>query len=106
MIAECRLDLAGLRTQRNRYRALGEHVERVEHTARRLTVDFSASVDPILVHEAIEVERGCCSFFALDYHAGDRRLVITVDDPNHDPALGAIAFALGDDAGNTAGAGI
>jgi hypothetical protein len=95
MIAECALDLAGLRTQRDRYRALGEHVEGVERAAGRLVVDFSTGVDHAEVQEALEVERSCCPFFTLDYDAGRRRLAVTVEEPDQDAALDAIAFALG-----------
>ena len=95
--AECRLDLAGLRTQRERYRRLGAHVDRVERAEGRLVVDFSPGVDSLLVAETIEVERGCCPFFALAYDVESRRLTVRVDDRRHDPALDAIAFALGKD---------
>jgi hypothetical protein len=94
-IAECRLDWRGLREQRERYRAMGRHVNRVQRGTQRLVVHLSATVEPELVRETITVERDCCPFFGLAYDEGGRRLTVTVADPGHDAALDAIAFALG-----------
>ena len=93
-LAECRLDLTGLRAQRERYRRLGRQVERTERLHRRLEVHFTAALDRALLDETLEIERGCCPFFALAYHPRRRELVITVDDPAHDPALDALRHAL------------
>ena len=44
-IAECRLDLDGLRAQRDRYRALGRHVKRLERGPGRLDAWLGPEVD-------------------------------------------------------------
>jgi hypothetical protein len=93
-IAECRLDLPGLRAQRDRYRALGEHVAEVRRTSRRLDVRFEGGVDEALLTETIAVERECCPFFELDYNASSRWLAIGVKQGDQDPALDAIRAAL------------
>ena len=43
----------------------------------------------------MEVERGCCPFFELEPDPERRELVVTVADPAQEPALDAIAYALG-----------
>ncbi len=93
-VADCQLDLAGLRTQRDRYRAAGKRFERLERTPQRLEVWFGRELDVALIEEAIEVERGCCPFFAMRFEPSERRLSISVDDPAHHPALDAIQHAL------------
>ncbi len=93
-ISECRLDLPGLRAQRERYRAIGRHLERIDRDPCRLDARFSADLDPALLREAIEVERGCCPFFTIHRDPAEPRLLITVNDPAHDPALDALQFAL------------
>lgn len=49
-----------------------------------------------LLHETIAIERGCCSFFTLDYEASTRRLSIGIDDPDRTDALGTLLSALRD----------
>ncbi len=93
-LAECRLDLAGLRAQRERYRGLGRHLERIERLPRRLEARFGPGVDRALLDETLEIERECCPFFALAYDATCRDLAITVEDPAQDPALDALRHAL------------
>lgn len=95
-IAECRLDLIGLRSQRERYRLLGLSAERVERSGGHLIVEFVDGVDEELVRDTIAVERSCCPFFALRYDAARQRLHVSVADPQHEPALDALVFALGD----------
>jgi hypothetical protein len=95
VIAECRLDLPGLRAQRERYRRLGEHVAGIDRAARSFTVSFDAAVDPGLVAETVSVERACCPFFELGFDTGRRRLTVSVDDPRQAAALDALLFALG-----------
>jgi hypothetical protein len=96
-IAECRLGLEGLRTQRNRYRAIGRHLESIERHRCRLDAHFTPDLDVALLREAIDVERQCCPFFAIHHDAAEHRLLITVDDPDQDPALDALQFALTSD---------
>jgi hypothetical protein len=94
VIAECRLDLPGLRAQRERYRRLGEHVAGIDRGARSFTVRFDSAVDPELVEETVAVERECCPFFELAFEAGRRRLTVSVDDPRQAAALDGLLFAL------------
>jgi hypothetical protein len=54
-----------------------------------------ASADDALIDELIAVERSCCPFFTLEWEPGERRLTVTVEAPEHEPALDAIAYALG-----------
>ena len=95
VIAECRLDLDGLTRQRDRYRALGRHVADSERRPGLLSVRFDAEADMTLLQEAVDIERGCCPFFRMTPDPGRRELLIAVDTPEHDPALDAIAHALG-----------
>lgn len=92
-IAECHLDLEGLRRQRERYRTIGRHAIASDRRHCVLEVDFDPDLDEGLLHEALRVERQCCPFFRLDYDPGRRRLSVSVD-PEHEPALAAIAYAL------------
>ena len=93
-IAECRLDLVGVRAQRDRYRAIGRRLERIDRHPCRLTAQLTPEVDEALVEETVEVERGCCPFFSIDYDRDRQRLSIEVSDPAHDPALDALRHAL------------
>jgi hypothetical protein len=52
--------------------------------------------DRALLWEAVDVERACCPFFAIELD--ERTVVFAVADPAHDPALDAIADALRGDA--------
>ncbi len=95
MAPSCALDEAGLRLQLERYRRAGQDARLIEQTRRRLVVEVDELVDGKLVQEAIAIERECCPFFALDWEAGRRWLTISVSRVEHEPALEAIAFALG-----------
>ena len=92
MIGECRLDAGGLATQRDRYRELGRHVTGLTREPRRLVVGFDDAVDERLLAETVEIERGCCPFFALEIRPPE--LVVSVGEREHEPALEAIAHAL------------
>lgn len=92
-LPSCALDADGMREQGARYAELGRHVDAFEREPGSLTVRFDDGVEDRLLHETIEVERGCCSFFGIDLDG--RTLRMTVGDPAHDPALDAIAGALG-----------
>ena len=100
LIAECRLDVGGLRLQRDRYRALGAHATAVERRPRRLVVRFDADVDLDLLRKTVDVERGCCPFFELAPDAERRELVVSVAASEHAPALDAIADTLSSGAGS------
>ena len=95
MIASsCSLDAAERAAQLERYRALGRHAAEVEHEPGRVVVRFLDDPPTDLLDRALEVERGCCPFFDIQYEPVSRRLVIAVEDPDRDPDLDAIAHAL------------
>ena len=93
-VVGCGLDQGALQEQLERYRRLGEGATVTRSSADELTVRFVAEPDPGLLRATLAVERGCCSFFALDYAPADRRLSIAVADPERRPALDAIEAAL------------
>ena len=94
-VVGCGLDSTGVVSQRDRYRRLGRSVEGVERSGRRLTVELGAGVDDELLRETLAVERACCPFLELRYDARRRRLEVTVDDSEREPALAALVSALG-----------
>jgi hypothetical protein len=91
----CALDETGLRLQVERYRHAGKGASVVDRTSRRLVVELDQRVDASLVDATIAVERECCPFFTLDWQSVTRRLTVSVAADGHEPALDAIAFALG-----------
>jgi hypothetical protein len=93
--ASCSLDAAGLSQQLARYRELGEGASVLTRSRRRVVVRLRDSVSSEAVAEAVEVERSCCPFFDLSWSACDRELSFGVLDAEHEPALDAIAYALG-----------
>jgi hypothetical protein len=94
-IASCRLDLDGLRAQRDRYSRLGTSVIELERKPGCLSVRFGAALDAALLEETINVENGCCPFFSFEYDPIERLLRIGVERDEQDPALDALVFALG-----------
>jgi hypothetical protein len=94
-LAECKLDVPGLLAQRDRYRRLSEALVAVDRAPGSLTVSFSSAVDAELMRETLAVERECCPFYRLSWDESERRLEVGVEDPRQDPALDAIAHALG-----------
>lgn len=95
MLPSCALDEAGLSKQYQRYREVGAGARVLERRRRRLTVDLDQQVDPNLVAKLLAVERECCPFLELDWEQSARRLTVGVSQAEHEPALDAIAFALG-----------
>lgn len=93
-IAACRLDLAGLRRQRERYRSLAAHVTAIDRSDGALDVRFEPGFDSRLLEETIAVERDCCPFFRLAYDPAERRLRAAVERAGQEPALEALAYAL------------
>jgi len=93
-IAECRLDLAGVRVQADRYRRLGATAVHVDRRDGVLSVTFGTALDERLLRETIAVERECCAFFDFDYQPAERRLSITVQHPQQEAALDALHYAL------------
>jgi len=98
MAPSCALDEDGLGLQLERYRRAGRGARLVERTQRRFVVELDEHVDGGLVEEAVAIERECCPFFALDWEPARRWLTVSVSHVEHEPALDAIAFALGLDA--------
>ena len=88
------LDAGGRAVQLERYRALARHAAEVEHEPGRVVVRFFDNPPTGLLERTLEVERGCCPFFDIEYEPVGRRLVIAVEDPNRDPDLDALAHAL------------
>jgi hypothetical protein len=97
MAPSCNLDESGLRSQLERYRRAARGARLIQRTPRRLVVELDERVDEKLVREAVEIERSCCPFFALDWAPLQRRLTISVSRSEDVPALDAIEFALGAD---------
>jgi hypothetical protein len=94
----CGLDDGALAAQIERYRALGAHVEAARSRPAELVVNFGATVDRELLAKTVEIERGCCTFFGLKLEGS--RLRVSVAEPGQEPALVAIAGALGVPAGS------
>jgi len=95
MAPSCALDEAGLSQQYERYRKVGVGARVLERHRRRLTVDLNEHVDPELVEELLTVERECCPFLELGWEPRAQRLTVGVSHTEYEPALDAIAFALG-----------
>jgi hypothetical protein len=93
--ASCSLDETGLSEQLGRYRAAGDGAEVLVRDARRITVRVGEQADTGLIDELIATERSCCPFYELSYDAGEGQLTIAVATEEHEPALAAIAHALG-----------
>jgi hypothetical protein len=95
MAPSCALDAADLRAQCERYRRAGAGARVLERRPLRLLVELDRHVDTELVEETIAIERECCPFYELGWDPDRQRLSISVSQPEHAPALDAIAFALG-----------
>ncbi len=93
--AACTLDKSSLRAQLARYRAAGEGAIPLERTPRRLVIRVGGQAADEDIAEMIGIERGCCPFFTLEWAAHERVLAISVARAEEEPALDAIAFALG-----------
>jgi hypothetical protein len=91
----CSLDPAGLDEQLARYRLVGQAAAVLSRSERRIVLRVNREVPARLVEELVEVERGCCPFFELDWQPADRRLSVAVASADGVPALEAIVLALG-----------
>jgi hypothetical protein len=91
----CSLDEVALRNQLERYRLVGREATVVDRGRRRLTIALGEGVAPGVVDELVAIESECCPFFGLDWRPAERRLTVSVADSGHEPALEAIASALG-----------
>jgi hypothetical protein len=95
MISRCALEETELDQQLERYRRIGKGARVVAHHRQTLVIEVDPSVKPELILEAIAVERQCCPYFALNWQASRRRLAVSVSTAEQQPALDAIAVALG-----------
>ena len=93
--ASCSLDQDGLDTQLERYRAAGNGAQVIEQSSRLLVLRVSDETPTAVIDELVTIERGCCPFFELGWDPDGRRLAVSVSWQEHEPALGAIACALG-----------
>jgi hypothetical protein len=93
-IAECKLDLEGLREQRERYGRLSAALEEIERRPGELVARFSPALDDELLAETLAIERECCAFFRIAYDDSERELSVRVDDPDLDPTLDALRDSL------------
>jgi hypothetical protein len=90
----CSLGADDLAAQLERYRAIGRLAAEVEHEPGRVVVRLADDPPSALIRRTLEVERGCCPFFEIDYDPVTRRLAISADHPDHRPGLDAITRAL------------
>lgn len=97
MAPSCGLDETGLRAQYERYQTAAVGARLVERSGRRLVIDLDPHVDTDLIERTIAIERECCPFFELTWDPSQRRLAVAVSQREQQPALDAIAFALGVD---------
>lgn len=95
----CSLNETELGEQVDRYRTVGVAATTIESVARRLVIGVADDAPAALIEDLIEVERACCPFLQLEWDTRERRLAIWVAAPEHEPALAAIAGALGGDYG-------
>jgi hypothetical protein len=93
-IPSCALDETGRREQRDRYARLAQTVSRLERRADAIEIEFDEDLDHGTLERTLAVERECCPFFVFALDEASRRLRVTVDAPEHAPALDAVAGAL------------
>jgi hypothetical protein len=93
-LAGCSLDGKGAAAQGERYAALGAALTGLERDGLRLRARFGPKLDEELLRETIEIERGCCAFFSIEFDPADRRLELSVPDAAHAGVLDAIHDAL------------
>jgi hypothetical protein len=93
--ATCSLDEAELRAQLARYRAVGAGADVLRRSTRQLVIRVGDPVSPLLVEKVVAIERRCCPFFEFGWEQSQRRLTISVSSSEQEPALDAIAYALG-----------
>jgi hypothetical protein len=93
--ASCSLDERGMSEQLARYRQIGAGALVVARSARSVTVQLRTDVPEDVVRAAIATEQRCCPFLELRWRASRRELSVSVAADEHEPALGALAYALG-----------
>jgi hypothetical protein len=94
MVPSCSLTEAGLEYQRSRYARLAPHVRDRALVDNSFTVQFAEGFDRATLDDAVATERECCPFFEIRFDEDRRRLTVTVREPEHEPALEAIAAAF------------
>jgi hypothetical protein len=94
IVPSCALDAEGMTRQRERYRAAGADARVLERSARRLSIQVAPGAAEV-VPDLVEIERSCCSFFQIDWAPAERLLSVAVAEGRDEPALEAIAHALG-----------
>jgi hypothetical protein len=93
-LAACRLEADELAAQLERYRAIGRLAAEMERRPGRVVVRFADDPPSALIERTLDVERGCCPFFEVEYDPATRLLTISADDLDHRPGVDAIAQAL------------
>jgi hypothetical protein len=101
--AGCSLDDEQLAEQTARYRRLSAQVVGVERDGLTARVLFDERLDAKLLERTLAIERGCCSFFTLDYDSSARILLIS-SDPEHTDGLHALIATLTECAERRSGA--
>jgi hypothetical protein len=80
----CSLTPTGLADQWARAAFVRPAVRRVDRTRGRLSVQFEAEVDRVVLAELIATERTCCSFLSIGYDESARVLHVEADHANGD----------------------
>ena len=102
--ASCSLDETGLKQQLERYRIAGAGARVLRRDRRQIRIRVGDGADPTMIEELIAVERECCPFYTLEWDRRQRALTVAVSTPDHEPALDAVAYALGVDQPSQSGA--
>jgi hypothetical protein len=95
LVPACSLTRDEARRQRVRYEKATAAVLDLHREKSQLEVSFSSAVDEEVLSELIETESHCCPFLDMSYDAARRALTVGVADPEHEPALDAVAFGFG-----------
>ena len=74
----------------------------LDRSARRLQLELREDVEVALVDELVAIERACCPYFTLAWQEEARLLTVSVSCVEDEPALAAIAAALGPNAAQEA----
>ncbi len=90
----CALDDQGLAQQLDRFAAIGQHSLWARRERRELTVVLDHDLDDRLLHQALDIEKGCCPFFAVIWKEETRELTIAARE-QHADMLEGIADAFG-----------
>jgi hypothetical protein len=91
----CSLDESRMRQQRARYARIAASVTRLDGGADAVRLELADDFDRRTLQEMVQVEARCCPFFRFGFSEAPPKLTITVDDPQTQPALEALASELG-----------